>query len=494
MTRAVVIGAGAGGLAASLTLAAAGIHTTVLEAAPHPGGKMRQLDVAGQAIDAGPTVFTMPWVFRELFAKAHVCFDDAVNAEQASVLARHAWCQGGSLDLYADRNQSAAAIAQFASPRDADGYRALCRRAEDIHNTLRDSFMAAQQPSVLELVRRIGLRQLPALWRTAPQRTLWSALGDYFEDPRLRQLYARYATYVGSSPTLCPATLMLIAHVEQEGVWLLHGGMRALADAMMRAAVSVGVQFEFDRAVTAIRTSNTGKVAGVSVDDLHYPADLVVFNGDHAALAGGKLGSAVAGAVPKVAPAARGLSALTWCLSAQTNGFALDYHNVFFDDHYKAEFATIFQHRDVPANPTVYVCAQDRVGGHRPTGPERLLMLINAPADGDRDPWPEDREHQMQERALSILERCGLTLSFTASDCKATNPADFNALFPASGGSLYGRASHGMMASFNRPGARCKIPGLYLAGGTVHPGPGVPMATLSGRLAAEAALSDLDAV
>ena len=498
----VVIGAGAGGLAAAIELALAGFSVTVLEAHEQPGGKMRQLAVPGasatdtttQGIDAGPTVFTMDWVFRNLFERAGQCFEEQLPAECANVLARHGWTDGSRLDLHASIEASAEAIETFSDRKNADGFMAFCDRSAAIYRTLRDTFMAAQQPNPLSLSWRVGLHRLPALWQTAPHRSLWGALGDHFTDPRLQQLFGRYATYVGSSPLQCPATLMLIAHVEQSGVWLLPGGMRSLADALCRVGRNVGVDFHFSTPATAINTDAAGRVCGVHSADNYWAADAVVFAGDHAALAQGVLGEDVKRAVPPVKPKQRGLSALTWCLSGQMSKFPLHYHTVFFDKHYPQEFDAVFNQRQVPVKPTVYLCAQDRVGGNgdpESTGDERFLMLINAPADGDTATWHGDQIDDVRHRALAVMTECGAELSFDDAHCMATSPSDFHRLFPASGGSLYGRASHGMMASFQRPGARSKVRGLYLAGGTVHPGPGVPMATLSGQLAAWAVVEDV---
>jgi 1-hydroxycarotenoid 3,4-desaturase len=147
----------------------------------------------------------------------------------------------------------------------------------------------------------------------------------------------------------------------------------------------------------------------------------------------------------------------------------------------------------LPYEPTVYVCAQDRdEAEHRnPAGPERLLLIVNAPARGDAGPFEPEEIARCESQTFRLMERCGLRLDPDRACTVRTTPHDFERLFPASGGALYGQASHGWMASFSRPGARSKLPGLYLAGGSTHPGPGVPMAALSGRQAAASALADL---
>jgi 1-hydroxycarotenoid 3,4-desaturase len=218
----------------------------------------------------------------------------------------------------------------------------------------------------------------------------------------------------------------------------------------------------------------------------------VVLNADVAALADGKLGRAAAGAVSAPSPRARSLSALTWNLVARTEGFPLLRHNVFFSADYAAEFGDLFRHRRLPRRPTVYVCAQDR--DDRESGlcePERLLCLVNAPPNGDRGGPPPSEITSCEEQTFRLLEHCGLRIERRSETTVMTTPADFERLFPATGGALYGQASHGWMASFRRPGARSRMPGLYLAGGSTHPGAGIPMAALSGQLAAASLLEDL---
>jgi 1-hydroxycarotenoid 3,4-desaturase len=190
--------------------------------------------------------------------------------------------------------------------------------------------------------------------------------------------------------------------------------------------------------------------------------------------------------------AARSLSAMTWSCVAKTSGFPLLRHSVFFSRDYRAEFESLFRNRRMPHEPTIYVCAQDRDDQSTDrAAPERLFILANAPAIGDRHRFELAEISQCAQRTFALLERCGLSIHIASKQTQVTTPTDFNRMFPGTGGALYGRSSHGWMASFQRPGARTKLPGLYLAGGSAHPGPGVPMAALSGRMAAASVIEDL---
>ncbi|TNC13679.1 phytoene desaturase [Methylobacterium terricola] len=486
--RAVVIGAGIGGLVAALTLAAKGLAVTLVETAAAPGGKMRRVQAGPCQVEAGPTVFTMRWVFDEIFAECGADLGERVDLAPASVLARHAWSAAERLDLFADPARSEAAIAAFAGPREAEGFRRFRARAAEIYATLEAPFIRGQRPSPVDLALRAGPSGLPGLMRIQPFTTLWAALAEHFRDPRLRQLFGRYATYCGSSPFAAPATLMLVAHVEMEGVWTVAGGLSRLAAAVADLAEEHGADFRYGTAATEIVVAG-GRVAGVMLETgEHLPATRVVANVDAAALADGLFGRAAAACVARVPAGERSLSAVTFAVAGRPEGFDLVRHNVFFSGDYEAEFADLTRHGRLPRDPTVYVCAQDRQDDGIPAqAPEALLCLVNAPASGTAPTHEEiARCHDTMSRRLSA---CGLTISETART--TTTPAEFDRLFPATGGALYGRASHGWMASFRRPGARTRLPGLYLAGGSVHPGPGVPMAAQSGRLAAASVLRDL---
>ncbi|MFM9927303.1 phytoene desaturase family protein [Variovorax sp. H27-G14] len=488
----VVVGAGVGGLCAALDLASRGLEVLVLERGPAPGGKMREVEIDGARMDAGPTVFTMRWVFDELLAQAGTQLEDHLTLKRAEVLARHAWDDGSRLDLFADIERSADAIGVFAGADAARGYRAFCLRAQQIHDTLEGPFLRSTRPTPLSLVARAGLRGMPALARISPFGNLWKELGPYFRDARLHQLFGRYATYCGSSPWLAPATLMLVAHVEQQGVWLVEGGMHRIAQMLARLAAERGARLRYGAHVADIVVS-AGRASGVRLSSGELiEAQAVVFNGDVAALGRGLLGHHGARAQPSKTNAGRSLSALTFNLRAEASGFPLLRHSVFFSPDYAGEFDDILRRDRLPREPTVYVCAQDRPAHDAPApgGAERLLCIVNAPPSGDARSFTPEEIHACQQSTFERLSRSGLRLDCQATSMRVTTPHHFEQMFPGTGGALYGQASHGWAASFSRPGARSRLPGLYLAGGSTHPGPGVPMAALSGRLAAQSLLAD----
>ena len=484
--RAVVIGAGMGGLAAAAELAANGWQVTQYEKHAAPGGKMREVSVGGRAVDSGPTVFTMRWIFDALFAACGRELDEYVTVHAAEHLARHAWLTGDRLDLYSDVDRSIAAIDAFSDSANAAAYRTFVSDSGRIFDTLDTTFMRASRPSMFELNRRVGFLRTADLLATKPFVSLWNELRRRFTDPRLVQLFARYATYCGSSPFAAPATLMLIAEAERRGVWYVDGGMQRFAEGLARLGADLGVTLHLDRGVAEILTAD-GRVSGI-VDALgeHAAADVVVYAGDTDALASGKLGPPATKAAAERGPRERTLSAVTLSLVGRITGWDLGHHTVLFGDDYPEEFDAIVHRHALPARPTLYLCAQDRQA-EPASAPdeERLFVLMNAP------PAPLDSALLASARARidAELEAHGLAVNASDDNVVMTTPNDFDALFAGSHGSLYGRTTHGWRGSFQRPGAISALEGLYLAGGSVHPGAGIPMATQSGRLAAAAILA-----
>ncbi len=475
-TRQIIIaGAGMGGLAAALVLARRA-EVTVVERAAHPGGKMRDIDIGGARIDIGPTVLTMKWVFEELFARAGADFDAEVPSQRLDCLARHGWRDESRFDLLADDRAAADAVGAFAGAEDMRGFVRFLADARRIYDMLRDSFLRAPAPDMLRMMASAGPLKL---LKIDPFSTYWSALQRYFRDPRLVQMFGRYATYCGSSPFKAPATLMLIAAVEKAGVWAPMEGMAGLARAAARLAENNGVRFRYGEKAAEVLSANS-RVSGVRLrSGEHIAADAVILNADAGAVAAGLLGTGPAGAVR--VRRARSQSAATFTFSAHASGFPLDRHNVFFSRDYKAEFDAVFEHASAPEEPTTYVWAPRGGAGAQP-----LFCLVNAPATAAR--FSDEDAARVRVRMVDHLAACGLKLDVTAE--ASMTPAGFAQDYPGTDGAIYGAPSHGWRATFERPGVRTKVRGLYLAGGSVHPGPGVPMAALSGMAAATCLMND----
>lgn len=484
--RVIVVGAGIGGLATALRLSSAGLRVTVLERHPHPGGKMRTLPSAAGPVETGPTVLTMRTVFDELFAVAGERLEDHLKLYRQEVIARHFWPDGSQLDLYDDAARNTEAIKLFAGQEAAKQFNQFDARARVLFDGLDKPMMQAAEPKLTSLIAYTLARPNLAM-QMAPFSTLAGLLKSSFDDPRLAQLFGRYATYIGGSPYHVPGLLALIWRSETAGVWVVDGGMSTLAAKIAELAQLRGSEILFDTHVSKI-DANKGVVTGVVLEDgTRINADAVVFNGDPRALATGALGEACSKVAAPTEKTARSLSAEVWAFAAKTSGPELSHHNVFFRSEPKSEFDALTRGQKVK-DPTLYVCAMDR--GKPTPAPqlERFEIIANAPPI---EGLPQQEEfNRCLTRTFRTLTRFGLSFSPEPDQNSLTTPSGFEKLFPESRGSLYGQSPHGMTAAFHRPTARTRIKGLFLTGGGAHPGAGVPMATISARHAAEAILKD----
>ena len=500
--RIFVIGAGIGGLSAAIRLAAAGQSVTLIETQHSPGGKMRTLPGApnadgtpGPPVDAGPTVLTLRAVFDDLFASAGARLDDHLTLIPQPRLARHFWPDGARLDLFSDPDQSAQAIAEFSGPKSADQFRRFNRLAQSAYTAFAGPMIRAPRPNPASIA--LAALRHPTAWPALiPGRSLQALLTASFTDPRLRQLFGRYATYVGGLPHKSPAVLSLIWAAEAQGVWAVQGGMARLAQELAALASRLGVQILYGQSVQQI-TRQDGHLAEVVLSNGRaLKADRVVFNGDPAALLAGLLGPGPQQALPPTAAHPRSLSAVVWAFAACRAAGAPDlaHHNVFFTADPDTEFLPL-ERGDLPSAASLYLCAQDRDMGLPPPdsaandpnpSAERFQIILNAPP---RNTLSAKDIAQCRALIFPTLARHGLTFP-PPPDTALTTPPGFATLFPGSQGAIYGRSPHGTLASFQRPTARTQLPGLYLAGGGAHPGAGVPMAALSGLHAAEAILTD----
>ncbi len=487
--RDVVIGGGVGGLCAAIALASAGRAVTLIEAQAHLGGKMRTLPSNAGPVDTGPTVLTLPDVFETLFTRAGAKLADYVTLIPQPILARHFWQDGSQLDLFADTAANTEAIGRFSGARAAAEYLHFHHLTRAMYDAFDAPMMRAGKPQLAAIALAAAKR--PTIWPALlPHMTLTRWLAGQFSDPRLVQLFGRYATYVGGAPQKSPAVLALVWQAEAAGVWAVHGGMSALAAGLEQLARNIGVQFRCGCAAQHIDVQN-GRAVGVRLaDGSNIAAKSVIFNGDPAALRQGLLGAQVQGAVRYRATSPRSLSAYVWAFASALNTGAPDliHHNVFFGRRPAQDFGRIARGQ-MAYDPTLYICAQDRSTGVAPLGAERFEIIMNAaPLQAGSPPNPQEAA-QCQTQMQTQLSRFHLAFQTPPPPAALTTPQGWAGLFPASGGAIYGRSPQSLLAPMLRPTAATPIKGLYLAGGGAHPGAGVPMAALSGQHAAAAILS-----
>jgi 1-hydroxycarotenoid 3,4-desaturase len=488
--EAVVVGAGVGGLAAAVALAARGVRVRVLEAGARPGGKLGIATVDGVEVDTGPSVLTLPDTLDRTFRLAGSSLADELELREPSPAFRYLYPDGTELDVHPRAEETLASVARTLGPAAADELARFLAYAGRIWAAAAPHFVYGAAPSIGALARG-GPASLALLPRIDPLRTMFGAIRARVRDERLRWLLARYATYNGSDVRRAPATLNCIAHVELAmGGYGVRGGMYEVVRALVRCAERLGVEIECGARVERILLRH-GAVAGVrTMDGREHRADAVVGNADAAHV----LGELVdADRRARSSPAPPSTSGWVGILRARrrTGEAARIAHTVLFPRAYLDEFADLFDRGRPPREPTVYLCAQEAAHGRGGWAEhEPVFVMANAPAEPADGARPAEAWDALCGTVLARLDAAGLRAPGDELVWERT-PGDLAAQFPGSRGSIYGAASNSPFAAFRRPANRVAgVRGLYLASGSAHPGGGVPLCVLSGHAAADALLAD----
>lgn len=483
--RIVVVGAGTGGLAAAARLAAAGHAVTICEQAPAVGGKLGRITLAGATFDTGPSLLTMPHVLAETFAATGTSLDRVLDLQPVEPIATYRYADGTRFDASADRDTMRASLDAALGPGSGADWTALLQRAERIWQAVRLPILEHALGGSRDLIRLVP--RLGDLAAVAPHATLRGFGRRYLHDPRLRMLLDRYATYTGSDPRRAPAALAVIPFTEQAfGAWYVTGGLYRIAEALAERASTCGATLLLDAPVAAVETAG-GRVSGVRLDDGQpLPADVVVANADAAHLYGDLVTDpAAAGARRGIARAPMSLSGFVVLLVLRGRTPGLAHHTVLFPADYDAEFDALFgdDPRPVP-DPTLYVAAPEDPSV-RPADGEAWFVLANAPRS-DQVTWDAPgRSECYADRLVDLLAARGLDVRDRVIARQVLSPADLARRTRAVGGAIYGASSNGRRAAFLRPANRSPVPGLFLVGGSAHPGGGLPMVLLSARIVAD---------
>lgn len=491
MKRIAVIGAGLGGLSAALRLALHGFRVTILEKNHSVGGKMGLHCEKGYRFDTGPTLLTMPFVVQKLFQEAE-CSAVPLDLRPVDPICRYHWSDGSFLEATTDVQRMADAFERFM-PGDGEGFLRFLQHGERLYHSAVETFLFHPIGS-LRLHELAAHAQLfPRIFRIDALRTYDQAVRGFFRDRRTRQFFLRFATYNGSSPYQTPATMAVIPYIELTfGGWYIKGGMYRLAETIKELACQNGVTLQTGVEVRQILSRNRTCYGVQLASGEIVEADAVLTNADAEYTE-----TILLGKPHRQRRCRPSLSGFILLLGVRKRFRELGHHTILFSNNYRAEFEALFGGHTIPRDFTVYICHSSSTDAtHAPPGCSNLFILANAPplAPNGRAAvdWNSDA-HRYRSMILKKMEQHGLEIAESDIEVEQMiTPKDFEERFNAMHGAIYGQASNTCRTAFIRPPNRSRtVKGLYYVGGSAHPGGGIPLVLLSGKLATNLIRHDL---
>jgi phytoene desaturase len=488
-----VIGAGMGGMCTAARLAKAGYEVTVFESSDRHGGKCRTEWIGNYAFDTGPSLLTLPAVYRDFFQRTGDVMGRVVEIEPVSPSFDYRFADGSAVRFAnLSRKETLAAIEKSFGTTSAQEWDQIMHQAEAMWDVSREPFIESELRSILSLLKR------PTLLRDLRIIAPWKSLRNLkLNDAHLRKILDRYATYSGSDPRVAPAVLASIAFVEEAfGAWHIKGGIGKLGDAVYQRCLDRGVKFEFNTKVIEINHDGKSTTGITLAGGRKLDYSIVVANAD-ATMVYNKL---ITGKVKrlrkeranlaKADPSLAGFSLLLGLRPAEVPT-GLSHHNIFFPENYDAEFVDIFDRKQPVQDPTIYLCAPNDETMVRHPGHEAWFVLVNAPrhdAEGrDGFNWNDaDFNQRYAMQIIDSLETRGISIRDRLEVMEFRTPADLERTVAAPGGSIYGTSSNGARSAFLRAKNRSPLKGLYCVGGSAHPGGGLPLVGLSAEIVAQA--------
>jgi len=489
-----VIGAGIGGLATAARLAKSGHSVAIYESSDQAGGKCRTEWIGDYAFDTGPSLLTLPAVYRDLFIRTGKRFEAEVGLAAVDPAFSYHFADGTSLDFpNLSLPKVCDSIEEKLGKQAANEWHMLMQKAEGMWDASRGPFIESELPSIFSLLKRKGF--LKDLKTIAPWKSLRDYTAENISSPYLQMIVDRYATYSGSDPRKAPAVLLTIAFIESTfGAWHLKGGLGSLSTALERRCRELGVDIYFNSPVSKILVTQNEATGIKLASGEIVNADKVVANADAEIVYNTLLGKEVRAAKSerkKLARAEKSFAGFSLLLGLDNSKLSeappvLSHHSVYFPQDYNREFESVFNGIPV-ADPTIYICSPQDPGMVKHSHQEAWFVLANAPRHNPQGGWdwnknPEAYAHKIIEK----LDRLGLNVSQRLDVMEFRTPADLERSVGAPGGSIYGTSSNGPRAAFLRAANRSPIENLYCVGGSAHPGGGLPLVGMSAELVAEA--------
>lgn len=482
MSRVAVIGAGIGGLAVAARLAKRGHDVAVFEQADHVGGKLGVIERDGFRFDTGPSVVTWPSLITDVLSLADTPEATNVTFEAIEPQTRYHYPDGVVLDAYGDAERMHRSFDHALGLGTGAAWDRLMQRAGRMWEAIEGPVLSEPVPDLSAMANRAArVRDLRAI---APHRSLRNIGREYLHHPHQQQFLERYATYTGSDPRRAPAVQVTIPWLEQHrGVWYTPGGLFRIAEAFRSVVEALGGTVHTGARIDTVATADNRVTGVTSADGTRYAADVVVGNIEPRVLYGRLLEHPNATKWRDFAERPEpSLSAFVLLLGLQGRTPDRSHHTVLFSADYDAEFDAIFGASPRPVDdPTVYIAAP-----HDPTlapdGHEAWFVLVNAARQGPVDWDAGDTSPRYADHLLDLLAKRGFDVRSRIRTRMVLSPADLQRRTGAVGGAIYGSSSNGWRAAFLRPANATPLAGLYLVGGSAHPGGGIPLVLKSAEI------------
>ncbi|NWF90365.1 MAG: phytoene desaturase [Ignavibacteriaceae bacterium] len=483
--RIAIIGAGLGGLSAAVRLANAGFDVDVFEQNNDAGGKAGSLIFNGFRFDTGPSLLTMPNVLKELFSECGENLQNHLHLKKLNIICKYFYHDGSVINAFSEINEFGKEIERSTHEKQKTlkNYFNYCKTIYDLTAEL-FLYKSPQQASTYLSMRAIStLFQIKSI---DPFRTVHQANSLFFRDSKIIQLFDRYATYNGSNPYLAPATLNIIPHVEYSmGSYVTRGGIFSISKALKQLAENKGVNFYFNAKVEKIEVTRKS-TRGIVLGGKFYPYNAVLSNIDVLTTYKNIIDVDSKKVIDKLSKHDLSTSALVFYWGVKGKNEQLEVHNILFSEDYKKEFNDLFTNKVIHNDPTIYIYISSKYEpSDAPKDCENWFVMINTPPNINQN-W----EDEVKRFRKIILDKIKKTISADIEDKiiaeKILTPIDLEIRTGSYNGSIYGISSNDKFAAFLRhPNFSKDISGLYFCGGSVHPGGGIPLVILSGKIASD---------
>ena len=493
MAKISVVGAGIGGMSAAARLAKQGHQVTVFENSDQSGGKCRTEWFGDYAFDTGPSLLTLPAVFRDLFLKTGKRIEHVLDISPVDPAFNYNFADGSKVTFPNLSNpKTYLEIEKSFGISASNSWRQIIERSEKMWEASRDSFIESELTSIWPLLLRKNL--INQINQISPFTSLRSLSEKLNLDPHLKMIIDRYATYTGSDPRSAPAVLLTIAFVESTfGAWHIKGGIGQLSVALEQRCRDLGVDFQFKSLVTKILVEQN-KVEGVVLSEGKIiKSDLVVSNSDAEYTFNSLIGNEVSSArgerrkLKSATKSLAGFSLLLGLDNKKSKPVDVKHHNVYFPENYDLEFDQIFTQKVPVTDPTIYLCAPKDSSMVKGVDKEAWFVLVNAPRHEPESGWDwKDGGQEYAQKIISKMDDLGLNVTNRLDFMEYRTPADLENYAMAPGGSIYGTSSNSPVSAFLRARNRSKVKGLFCVGGSAHPGGGLPLVGISAEIVAKA--------